>query len=402
MTDFTIASFNVKNLIGANSEYYRFEEYTTEEHAWKESWLADQLLTMNSDIVCFQEIFDKASLADVITETDARGTAMNADVIPDRSKRYYRKAIFKKLGFDSNAGAQLFFAPNRNDGEPGHRRPGLAILSRFGFEGTPEVIQDLPQPMVIEFPELGGGDAGSFTLTRLSRPIIKARIPIGEHIFTVFNCHFKSKLGEYLKPKGADFSPEADLVNYDPAGRALGAVRASLRRTAEALVLRQLIVKELQAGNPVLSLGDFNDSDHAVSSEIVTGEKPFKNYSWMRRHDAQTKNDRYSRKENIQIRNAIEQVQLVSAEKLFVRKSLRDMVYTSAFGGVYESIDQILLSRHLHPDNPDAIGEMEYFSVLNDHLTDGSHPEAPYNKLASDHGQIIAHIRLFGDDDTDS
>jgi hypothetical protein len=32
--------------------------------------------------------------------------------------------------------------------------------------------------------------------------------------------------------------------------------------------------------------------------------------------------------------------------------------------------------------------------VLNDHLTDGSHPDAPYNKLASDHGQIMAHILL--------
>jgi len=40
------------------------------------------------------------------------------------------------------------------------------------------------------------------------------------------------------------------------------------------------------------------------------------------------------------------------------------------------------------------IGEMEYFSVLNDHLTDGAHPEAPYNKLASDHGQIMAHLHI--------
>ncbi len=37
---------------------------------------------------------------------------------------------------------------------------------------------------------------------------------------------------------------------------------------------------------------------------------------------------------------------------------------------------------------------MSYFTVLNDHLTDGSHPEAPYNKLASDHGQIMATIQL--------
>jgi hypothetical protein len=79
---------------------------------------------------------------------------------------------------------------------------------------------------------------------------------------------------------------------------------------------------------------------------------------------------------------------------MFVRKSLRDMVYTSAFGGVYESIDQIFMSRHFHPDNTDRTGDMTYFSVFNDHLTDGSHPEAPYNKLASDHGQIKAHFRL--------
>lgn len=398
MTEFTIASFNVKNLIKANSEYYRFEEYTDEEHAWKESWLADQLMTMNSDIVCFQEIFDEPSLNAVIKETNVRGKALNDNVIPDASKSYHRKAIFKKLGYDTYDKGTLFFAPNIHDGEPGHRRPGLAILSRFGFEDTPEVIQELPEPMTIEFPELGGGEAGTFTLTRLSRPIIKAKIRVGKQIFTVFNCHFKSKLGEYLKPKGAEFSPEADLIHYDPAGRALGSLRASLRRTAEALVLRRLIVAELKSGNPVFSLGDFNDSDHAVSSEIVTGETPFKNYSWMRRHDAKTKNDRYTKEENKQIRGEIEAMQLTSAEKLFVRKSLRDMVYTSAFGGVYESIDQILMSRHLHPDNPKAIGEMDYFSVLNDHLTDGSHPEAPYNKLASDHGQIIAHFNLFDDE----
>ena len=150
-------------------------------------------------------------------------------------------------------------------------------------------------------------------------------------------------------------------------------------------------------GRPVMVLGDFNDGEHAVSSEIISGETPFKNYAWMRRHDAQHAGDRYTREEADQIREEIERVRLHSAEKLFVRKSLRDMVYTAAFGGNFESIDQIFMSRHFHPDFEGKIGDMEYFSVLNDHLTDGSHPEAPYNKLASDHGQIMAHIRLRGD-----
>jgi hypothetical protein len=163
-------------------------------------------------------------------------------------------------------------------------------------------------------------------------------------------------------------------------------------------VLRSAVLEELEAGRPVMVLGDFNDSEHAVSSEIITGEAPFKNYAWMRRHDAKTKRDRYSDDDNEIIQEAIGKVRLHSAEKLFVRKSLRDMVYTSAFGGVYESIDQILMSRHFLPEFAGKIGEMEYFSVLNDHLTDGSHPEAPYNKLASDHGQIMAYM-VLGDPD---
>ena len=396
MTDFTIASFNVKNLIGAEQEYYRFESYTPEEHAWKEAWLADQVMTLNADIVCFQEIFEEKALRAVIAEADARGAASNETSLPDKSKRYARKAIFRKLAYDPYTEAALAFAPNANDGAPGERRPGVAILSRYGFAEAPEIVQQLDAPLDIPFRELTGEDAGHYRLSRLSRPILKARIPVGDTVITVFNGHLKSKLGEFLTPPGADFAPEANLLAYDAAGRALGSLRAGLRRMAEAWVLRRLILQELDRDRPVLVLGDFNDGEHAVSSEIVTGETPFRNYAWMRRHNAQKANDRYSDEEAAQIREAVERVRLRSAEKQFVRRSLRDMVFTSAFGGVYESIDQILMSRHFDPDYAARIGQMEYFSVLNDHLTDGSHPEAPYNKLASDHGQIMAHFRLKG------
>lgn len=401
MTDFTIASFNVKNLIGANQEYYRFQTYTPEEYAWKQDWLADQLLTMDADIVGFQEIFDKASLKAVISEADARGISANADTVPDKSKPYRKKAIFRKLAYTPYTGASLAFAPNAADtGQPGERRPGVAVLSRFGFAETPVIIQDLPRPVSIPFQPLRGlegGEDGHFTIRRLSRPILKVRIPVGGQIITVFNCHLKSKLGEHIRPPGTEYAPEEDLTSYDPVGRALGSLRAALRRMGEAWILRREVVAEMQRGNPVMVLGDFNDGEDAVSSEIISGEVPFKNYSWMLRHDAKAGNDRYTKEENRQITEAIEQVRLFSAEKLFVRKSLRDMVYTTAFGGTFESIDQIYMSRHFHPDFDRRIGEMVYFSVLNDHLTDGSHPEAPYNKLASDHGQIMAHIRMGRD-----
>lgn len=406
MPRFKIASFNVKNLIGPDQEYYKFQQYTPEEYAWKRDWTADQLLTMDADIIGFQEIFEEGALRDVIEEADTRGAAMNAASLPDPSKGYHRRAIFRRLAYTRYFGKDgaLAFAPNAADGEPGHRRPGLAIMSRFGFAGQPQVLQDLPEPLEIPFTALRGDgaedsedSAGFFRLSRLSRPLMKVRIPVGDQIVTVFNCHLKSKLGEHPTPPGAAFPPAADLTNYDPQARAMGSLRAALRRMAEAWVLRKEIVEELMNGHPVMVLGDFNDGEHAVSSEIISGEVPFKNYAWMLRHDAEHGGDRYTDEENTQITRDIDRVRLHSAEKLFVRKSARDMVYTSAFGGTFESIDQIYLSRHFHPDNARRLGEMEYFSVLNDHLTDGSHPEAPYNKLASDHGQIIAHM-VMGDD----
>ncbi len=390
MTDKTIASFNVKNLIGPDSEYYRFQSYTPEEYAWKRTWLADQIVSLNADVVAFQEIFEEEALRDVIAFADAEGREENDAHVPGVDKRYRRRAIFDKLSYGPYEDAALAFAPNANDGGPGQRRPGVAVLSRLGFSSAPEIVQVLNPALRIP---LNDGADGHYTLERLSRPILKVRIPMGGVDVTVITSHLKSKLGEYIRPEGADFAPEADLTAYDPVGRALGAARAALRRTAEAWVLRGMIVQELQAGHPVIVLGDFNDGEHAVSSEIISGEVPFKNYEWMLRHDAQTSRDRYSAVEHEQITKSLNDMRLHSAEKLFVAKSLRDMVYTSAFGGVYESIDQIYMSRHFLGE----IGEMTYFSVFNDHLTDGSHPEAPYNKLASDHGQIMAHIRMKGD-----
>jgi len=331
----------------------------------------------------------------MIAEADDEGIDANEDNIPDRSKRYRRKAIFRKLAYKPYSKAALAFAPNINDGEPGERRPGVAVLSRFGFVGQPEVIQDLPEPLHIPFSDLGGGDGGHYHVSRLSRPILKVRVPVGDHVVTVFNCHLKSKLGELDKPEGAPFPPAADLLNYDAAGRAMGSLRAGLRRMAEAWVLRRAVLEALEDGEPVMVLGDFNDSEHAVSTEIITGEHPFRNYAWLRRHDAKHGSDRYKDHEDEAIQESISAVQLHSAEKLFVTRSQRDTIFTSAFGGVFESIDQVFMSRHFLPDYAKNIGEMTYFNVLNDHLTDGSFDEAPYNKLASDHGQIVAHFRLF-------
>ena len=395
MTSFTLGTFNVKNLIGANREYYKWERYTAEEHAWKQDWLSDQLLAMDADIVGFQEIFEEDALAAMIAMTNAKGEDLNEVAIPDPKKRYARKMIFRRLKYTSYPSGGLAFLPNMHDmGEPGNRRPGLAILSRHPFIEPPVAIQDLSDnPVEMGFDQLGGGDAGSYRLTNVSRPIVRARIDVDGRAITVFNCHLKSKLGEF---EGSfEGAPEKNLLEYDPVGRAIGEARSLMRRAAEAAALRRLVVDELNTGVPVVVMGDLNDSEHAVSSAIIAGERPFKNYAWLRRHDAKKPNERYTDAENQQIQAAIRHKRLLSAEKMFIRQSLRDMIYTSAFGGVYESIDQILLSHHFQPDADRQEFTLDYLQCFNDHLTDGGFEEAPYNKLASDHGQLVATIRAL-------
>ncbi|SIO54085.1 Endonuclease/Exonuclease/phosphatase family protein [Rhodovulum sp. ES.010] len=373
MTTFRIATFNTQNLIGPDEDYSRFERYSAEDYAAKRDWIAGQIDRMKPDIVGFQEIVEPDPLREIIAAADARGTG----------------------GAPPYAEADLAFAPNLADSEPGGRRPGLAVLSRFGFEGEPQSIQMLDPPLEIPFLHLGGGDAGSYRLNRVTRPILKVRIPVGGHILTVFNVHLKSRMGEFVRPKEMHYSPEIDLLNYDAAGRAMGVLRASVRRMAEAWVLRKLVVDELEAGHPVIVLGDLNATLHSATQAIIVGERPFTDYTWLRRPQAKSADDLYTEAEAAAIREKVERVLLHSAERLFIRKALRDMVHTNAFGSDFESFDAILLSRHFHPDWPDRIGEMTHLGVYNDHIADGTYPEAPGNIRASDHGQIMAHIRLL-------
>lgn len=171
--------------------------------------------------------------------------------------------------------------------------------------------------MEAEFPQLGDGLAGNYRLETLSRPILRARIDVHGRPVTVFNCHLKSKLGEFRRGEEG-FAAEQNLLAYDPVGRALGEVRALTRRAMEAVALRRMILAELARGVPVIALGDLNDSENSVASAIIAGERPFRNYAWTRRHDAKHAGDRYTDAEDVLIRKALGDVMLESAERMVV------------------------------------------------------------------------------------
>ncbi|MEM9581323.1 MAG: alpha-1,4 polygalactosaminidase, partial [Pseudomonadota bacterium] len=95
MRDVTIASFNVKNLIGADREYYRFMTYSKNEHSWKSDWLAEQVVRMDADVVGFQEIFELDALVDVIKQANRAGSEANADHMSGKISRVLRSLKYK-------------------------------------------------------------------------------------------------------------------------------------------------------------------------------------------------------------------------------------------------------------------------------------------------------------------
>jgi hypothetical protein len=68
---FSIATFNVENLIGANKPIYDDPRplYTETEYQKKVIWIKEQLLKMNADIIGFQEIFEEKALRDCLVGT---------------------------------------------------------------------------------------------------------------------------------------------------------------------------------------------------------------------------------------------------------------------------------------------------------------------------------------------
>ncbi len=147
-------------------------------------------------------------------------------------------------------------------------------------------------------------------------------------------------------------------------------------RTAEATALRCVLLDKLRGNDhPLVVLGDTNDIGTAVTSEIIAGAPPWRNL-------------RYRQKLRIW------DVLLYNVKDIQARQSYRDAYYTHIHNGHYESLDHILVSQEFVHQNPKRLGQVEYVSVLNDHLIDETLSDEKLPVWQSDHGQVMATIRL--------
>ena len=221
--------------------------------------------------------------------------------------------------------------------------PSVALVSRLPLADEP-VAQPL-FPAGVTLPE-GHRDAGRF-----ARPVLQVALRVAPGVVVdVVVVHLKSQRPDYRAGDSFD----------DPHSYAVGCLRSLMRRGTEAVALR-VMLSELrrETGHPTVVLGDFNDTVDAVTTSIVMGV------------------------------GARPQERLFDANE--VRTSfhgVRNVGFSIAHEGRYSTIDHVLVSPEFNPALPGAIGEVVDVAYLNDHLTLG-------RDGASDHGQVVARIRLL-------
>lgn len=335
MSQITLATFNMLNLADAGFQYYpNAEPYTPQEYANKVAWTAAQFDALRADVVLCQEVFSLKALQDcVAASTWMQGSAVHA--------------------------------PHTDTLSPqGEHLPRVAIVSRLP-------ITQLHSHTVIDpaaqVPLPDGTLHAAF-----SRPVLEAVVESGGQKLRVLTVHLKSK-----RP---DWAPNAD--ENDPTAYTHAQLQSLLKRAAEAAGVRSLLVQRLwHTGEPVIIMGDFNDSLQSPTTQLIAATR------WKTR-------ERSAR--DVMLYDAWD----ISAHHDLSRNGplRRDVGYTHIHEGVPEVIDQCLVSEEFATFSRHQIGYVQRVDIFNDHLAQRLRGTPGSKTAMSDHGQIAVELHFFEKD----
>ncbi len=328
----SIASFNLFNLNQPGLAVYGAPGWTAEQHECKIEWTARNLAFLRSDVFAFQELWHRDSL---LAALERAGIAN---------------------GFD------LLVPPQ---GAQGGAIVCAAIVAKGLLTGTPEWIAHFPPKFKLQS---NGDDPQTpeiaVSISGFSRPVLHFTIAPrdDEPEIHVYVCHFKSKAPTQVF-REAWF--KADKSSYGPHAEALGATLSTIRRSAEAAALRMILTERMKANDaPVIVLGDFNDSQHSNTANILTAQP------------------------NYLVGDAIggSDTALYTAQTLQEFRDTRDVYYTYVHQGIRESLDHIMVSEQFYDHSRKRRWLFDGMTVNNDHLNFDRHEEDGTN----DHGIVRA------------
>ena len=231
------------------------------------------------------------------------------------------------------------------DPDPAAERltPSVALVSRLPL-AAPGVALDA-YPAGVSMAE------GTRDAERFSRALVHAAVVVAPDVtIDVIVVHLKSKRPDYRNGDNSE----------DPLLFGMACLRSLVRRGTEAVALRVLLTNMARENKRAqVVLGDFNDVADAVTTTIVLGVGTPLSGRLFDAYQLQTRQDH-----------------------------LRHVGFSMLHDGNYTTIDHVLVSEEFNPALPNAIGEVVDVVYLNDHLV----LELP---VASDHGQVLARLRLF-------
>lgn len=324
MASLKLGSFNLYNLVLPGHTYYGNKVYSDNDYQKKISWIKAQIQEMDAQIVGFQEIFHKSALV----------TALNGT-------KFDEEHIFVL-------------------GQTGES-PVVGLASTYPVVGEPESISEITNSVVGAI----GGISDEYSI--FSRPVLKVKLAITDEItITVFVCHLKSKRPTILETEDED----------DFTVQAIGQTRSLLKRAVEASGLRALILNEIARNeNPLILIGDLNDSTRSVTSSVIAGPTPWKF-------------DPLEEKKKYWDRSLYSTFDIVS------QKSYKKDWPTYIYNGHYETLDHIYVSQEFYFRNRNRVGNVDFVHVYDDHLKDNTLSKDRVPKWQSDHGQVVVTISL--------
>lgn len=326
-----IGTFNAYDLMSPGTKLLGRKTLSETDFKNKASWMGGQLMEMDADIIGFQEVFDEAALRRVLEYAGPK----------------YEKAT-------------IVFEPNPHRGPHGEAFASCALVTTLPVEEE-EITVDFHDSGIVRY----GKD--KMPIKSFAHPVVRARItlPTGgfAHIFVV---HLKSKRAMYY-----------DNESFrNPRHIAHATARSLIRRAAESVALRMLLIKRLHKTHiPVVVLGDMNAAVTSTTSEIIAGQHP-----WQTTHD--------------KLAEELRDVLLYSVKDIQAKEVYHDMYYTYIHQGYYQALDHIYVSEEFIEDNENRIGSVHNVWVYNDHLVDHARLGDKVESRKSDHGQVVAEIVL--------
>ena len=356
-THLKIATFNLLNYLEPPNAYYDFDRiYSTEQWQKKQRWLIDYLREYQPDIIGFQEVFSTESLKELVNSQgyDYFEVVDQPEVIDD--------FIYK--------------------------RPVVAIASRYPIVDIATV-----KPNTELAQTLGLSDDFSF-----SRKVLRATVD-APHIG---NCdcyvvHFKSKRSMIeLDEQDNNRSAEKTIIESLKAEVA-GRWGSTIRRGSEAaLLMVDMIERRETTGNPMVLMGDFNNTlADGVLSHLLTNRLYFASSN-----DCDAYLDKYCLNDSwdlyllalpnevseIDVENEIDETTCEVNQKKKVERTP-----THYYGGSGSVLDYILLSCEFDSSYYESIFQVSAYDTYDRHLIN---PIFDRDGESTDHGIVLVTLTL--------